>query len=205
MEKETKSNIEIISSPMSNAGPSGTFIFSTLSFLFWAGNIGLFNEGGGIAIGMIQLGVFGAYVVVSTTLLSRGDSFAGNTFLVFCAVFGGVGGLTNVFSALAAAWNIPFDNTAVGIPFITSGLFLLLVLPGLKYAPKTDFLIYLLGGLGVTASGLVTMGVLPASLCPVIGWTLFGVGVVAFYSFIAAMLAFLDVIIPVGKPFFKQN
>jgi hypothetical protein len=62
-----------------------------------------------------------------------------------------------------------------------------------------------LGGIGVTGSGLVTFGILPPLFSPYFGWTLFAVGVVALYAFIAAMLGFLGVNISVGKPFFKPK
>lgn len=190
---------------MSDASPGGNFVFSTLCFLFWAANIGLFGEGGGLAIGLIQLGVFGVYVIVSTTLLSKGAAFIGNTFLVFTAAFGGLGGLTNVGSALAAFRGIPFDNSVIGIPFLTVGCFLLLVMPAARYFPKADFLIFLLGGIGLVCTGLLTLGILPPSTGPGIGWIHFSLGVVAYYSFIAGMLAAAGVNIPLGKPFFMPK
>lgn len=196
-----KMDVNIASKPMSDASPTGTFIFTFISFLFWALNIGIFQEGAILAVGLAQFGVFVAYTVVATTLLSKGASFVGNTFLVFVAVFGGVCGSANIFSVLFEHWGIPFDNRIASLFLLMSGLFLLVVLPGLwKVAAKTDFLINLIGGIGITGSALVMLGLAPAALLPVFGWVLFCVGIVGFYSFTASMLGFMGIRLPVGAP-----
>ena len=186
-----------------DVSPVLTLVFATLCFSFWANSMGFLKDGAVLAIGVLQLGVFVTYTVGGLILISRGNAFGGNTFLIFATIFGGVGGLTHVGMTIAAANNIPFDYTICGIAFIMAGLFLLFMVPGLKYAPKTDFLSFLFGGLGVLGYGLTGAGLAPGSLNIFAAWCLFIDGVVGFYSVIVLMLNFLGLNLSLGKPFFK--
>lgn len=197
-----KVDVNIASKCMSDASPTGTFVFTFISFLFWLLNIGVFSGPEAIlAVGLSQLGVLVAYTVVAVTLLSKGASFVGNTFLVFVGVFAGVCGSANVFSVLFERWGIPFDTRIAALFLFMSGLFLLITTPPLwKRAAKTDFLINLLGGIGITGSALVMLGLTPSTTLPFFGWVLFCVGLVGFYAFTAAMYGHLGIRLPVGAP-----
>lgn len=201
-DQKQKIAVDVTASPMSDASPTGTFIFSFISFCIWALNCGIVDPASGavLALGVAQLGVFVAYTVVSVTLLAKGDNYGGNLYLVFVAVFAGVCGSANVFSAVFAATGIAFDMTISNIFLLMAGLFLLLTSPGTIRGPKTDFLCGLLGGIGITGGQLVTFGLLPGFLTPVFGWLIFAVGVIALYGFFAGMYGFLGIKLPIGAP-----
>lgn len=190
---------------LADSSPVGTFVFSILCFAFWAADLNLLHEGAQLAIGLLQFGVFITYMIVGTTLIQKGNGLGGNTFLLFGTCFGAIGGFFNTFGPLFAKWGIPFDYSLFGLSLIMAGAYLFLVLPGLKYAPKVDFLVFFFGGVGVLGSGLTIMGFLPPSFNSINGWALFFDGVVGFYSVIATSLSFVGVTIPCGKPFFKQK
>lgn len=190
---------------IADGSPVGTFVFSILCFAFWAADLGLLADGAGLAIGLVQFGVFITYMIVGTTLLNKGNGLGGNTYLLFGTCFGAIGGFFNTFGPLFARWEIPFDYSLFGLALIMAGTYLFLVLPGLRYAPKVDFLIFFFGGVGVLGSGLTIMGFLPPWFNVVNGWALFCDGLVGFYSVIAGVLSFVGLSIPCGKPFFAKN
>lgn len=188
---------------IADSSPVGTFVFSILCFAFWAADLGLLADGSGLAIGFLQFGVFITYMIAGITLINKGNGFGGNTFLFFGTVFGAIGGFFNTFAPLFAKWGIPLDYSLFGLALAMAGAYLFLVLPGLKYAPKVDFLIFFFGGVGVLGSGLTIMGFLPPWFNIINGWALFCDGLVGFYSVIATVLSFVGVSVPCGKPFFK--
>jgi hypothetical protein len=185
------------------SGASVCFIFSNLSFLFWANLMGYLGDGAGFAIGIIQLGVFVTYHVAASLLFTRGEAFDGNIFMVFATFFGGVGGATNIASAICAAKGIPFDNSVVGICWIMCGIFLLGILPGCKKSPWTVFVLYLLAGIGLFIMGLITLGIVGMSMVPITAWLLFAVGALGLYLTLSTMNSFMNINIPLGKPLFK--
>lgn len=188
-----------------DSSPVGTFVFSILCFAFWAADLNLLADGAGLAIGLLQFGVFITYMMVGSSLIQKGNGFGGNTYLLFGTVFGAIGGFFNTFAPLFARWGIPLDYSLFGLSLIMAGAYLFLVLPGLRYAPKVDFLIFFFGGVGVLGSGLTIMGFLPAWFNIINGWALFCDGVVGSYSVIATVLSFAGVSIPCGRPFFSQK
>lgn len=202
--KEVKVNLNGIPG-FGDPSPVLTLIFATLCFCFWANTMGFFTEGAVLAIGVLQLGVFVSYTVGGLILLHKGNSFGGNTFMIFATVFGGVGGGTHVAMTIAGAQNVDFCYQVCGVAFIVAGVFLLLMVPGLKYGNKCDFLSFLFGGLGVLGYGLTGAGIAPDWVNIPAAWCLFVDGVVGFYSVIALMLGFLGSPLSLGKPFFKQK
>lgn len=190
---------------LADSSPVGTFVFSILCFAFWAADLGLLKDGAQLGIGLLQFGVFITYMIVGSSLIQKGNGLGGNTYLLFGTVFGAIGGFFNTFGPLFAKWGIPFDYSLFGLALIMAGTYLFLVLPGLKYAPKVDFLVFFFGGVGVLGSGLTIMGFLPASFNIINGWALFFDGVAGFYSVMATVLSFVGVTIPCGKPFFSQK
>lgn len=125
--------------------------------------------------------------------------------MVFAASLGLFGGAVYVSGTVCAANGLPCDFTLAGIAFLVSGFFLLSVLPGLKYAAKTDFLIYLFAGIGVAALGFAGIGVAPAAMNPIGGWALLLAAIVTFYAGVAAVLAGVGVDVPYGRPFFTKS
>lgn len=168
--------------------------------------LGLLGEGGSLAIGCIQLGVFGTYLSCSIILYKRGQAFDGTVFMVFAAFFGGAGSMLNIGQAIAEFHGVPFSTSAPGMCWLLCGIFCLAILPSCKKLPKAGFLFYLLGGIALSLLGLLVLGVLSAPwFTPVIAWLLFGVGVTGIFITINTMNSFEGVINfpPLGKPFFK--
>ncbi|MEA5002506.1 MAG: hypothetical protein VB081_03315 [Christensenella sp.] len=186
--------------------PTLNLIFATLCFCFWANAIGLLGEGATLAIGVLQVAVFVGYTIGAILLFNRGNAFGGNVFLVFATFFGTIGGFSNIMLAVSQMTGIPFDYKVSGICFIVSGLFLLFALPGLLTAPKTDFLCFLTGGIGVLGFGLTGAEILPPVWNIVAAWALFIDGVIASYCVVALMLGFCGIELTLGtKPFISPS
>lgn len=189
----------------SDATPTLNLIFVTLCFCFWANALGLLGEGAVLAIGVLQVAVFTGYTVGGVILLARGNGFGGNIFMVFASFFGAAGGLTHVAMSIAAELGVAFNYQVLGIVFIVGGLFLLVCLPGVMTAPKTDFLSFLTGGIGVLVFGLTGAEILPAGWNVFAGWCLFVDGCIGFWAVTAGMLSFCGIRLSCGKPFFREK
>lgn len=207
MEKEPVNEIGVHDEAVKRvANPAATlcFMFGTLSFLFWADLLGLYGEGSQIVLGLVQLGVFCAYHMCAQNLMRRYEEFDGNIFMIFAAMFGGVGGLLNVSGALCAHFGIPYSATAPGTIWLLCGLILLLVTPAVRTQPKVGFAFYVAGGLGLFIMGLMALDIAPASVAPVVAWLLFIAGALGILVSVSTFYSFKGITIPLGKPFFKQ-
>lgn len=187
------------------AGATLAFCFTNFSYIFWAALLGFLGEGTGLAIGVIQVGVLGIYMAGAILLLKNGEAFEGNIFLIFAGFFGGAGGLSNIFGDLAAHWGMPFSGATAGVCWILSGILLLAVLPAVRKNPKTGFLFYIFGGIGLIVMGLTTLGILSAGWNTVAAWSFFIAGTCGLIVTISVMNGFMGVnnCPPLGKPFFK--
>ncbi len=178
-------------------------IFSTLSILFWANLLGLLGTDAQIVLGLVQLGVIPAYHICSQNLFKNGMAFEGNIFMIFAALFGGVGGLLNTGEALCEWLGIPFSSITPGVVWLVSGIVIIASMPGARYNNKAGFLFYVFGGVGLVLMGLMVIGALPAFIKPLVAWLLFGAGICGYASFFSTMNGYKGVHIPLGKPFFK--
>ena len=205
MEKDT--NVKVASVPLfGDPSPVLTTIFATLCFCFWANTMGLFTEGAVLAIGVLQLAVFTSYTIGGVILLRNGNAFGGNMFMCFATVFGGVGGATHLVLTLSGAQNLDFCYQICGVAFIVAGLLLLLMLPGIIYSTKADFICFLSGGIGVLAYGLTGAGICPEWVNYIGAWALLIDGLVGFYTVVSQMLSFLgNKPLPLGKPFLTRK
>ena len=138
-------------------------------------------------------------------LLHKGNGFGGNTFMAFASFFGGIGGDSNVALGLTGAFGIPFCAQVSGVAFIIAVAFLLLMLPGVRYASKCDFLVYFLGGLGTLGYGLTGAGLAPAFVNYIAAWLVFIDAIVGVYIVVAKMLSWTGIEISMGKPFFHPK
>ena len=205
MEHKKATQVELSGIPgFADPSPVLTLIFATLCFCFWANTMGFFTDGAVLAIGILQLGVFVSYTVGGIILLYRGNGFGGNTFMIFATVFGGIGGATHVTMSLVPE-TTAFCYQICGVAFIVAGVFLLAMVPGLMYGQKTDFLMFLFGGLGVLGYGLTGANLCPATLNYPAAWCLLVDGLVGLYTVIAMMLGWCGITLSYGKPFFKKK
>ena len=205
MENKKTTQVELNGIPgFADPSPVLTLVFATLCFCFWANTMGFFTDGAVLAIGVLQLGVFVSYTVGGVILLNRGNGFGGNTFMIFATVFGGIGGATHVTMSLVPE-STPFCYQICGVAFIVAGVFLLAMVPGLMYGQKTDFLMFLFGGLGVLGYGLTGANLCPAVLNYPAAWCLLVDGVVGMYTVIATMLGWCGITMSYGKPFFHKK
>ena len=205
MEKEM--NVKITASPLfGDPSPVLTTIFATLCYCFWANTMGLFTDGAVLAIGTLQLAVFASYTIGGVILLRNGNGFGGNMFMVFATVFGGIGGATHVVMTLVGEQGIAFCYQICGVAFIVAGALLLLMLPGIIYTTKADFICFLSGGIGVLAYGLTGAGICPAWVNYIGAWALLIDGLVGFYTVVGTMLTFLgNKPLPLGKPILTRK
>lgn len=205
MDEQKTVQVELNGNPgFADPSPVLTLVFATLCFCFWANTMGFFTDGAVLAIGVLQLGVFVSYTVGGIILLNRGNGFGGNTFMIFATVFGGIGGATHVTMSLVPE-STPFCYQICGVAFIVAGVFLLAMVPGLMYGQKTDFLMFLFGGLGVLGYGLTGANLCPAWLNYPAAWCLLVDGVVGMYTVVAIMLGWCGITMSYGKPFFQKK
>lgn len=207
MKKNNIQEVKVTVNPENTFGspvPVLNLVFATLCFCFWANTMGFFTDGAVLAIGVLQLGVFVTYTVGGIILLKNGNAFGGNTFMIFATVFGGIAGTAHVTMSLVPA-SIPFCYQICGVAFIVAGVFLLIMLPGLKYACKCDFIMFLFGGLGVLGYGLTGAGLAPAVLNYPAAFCLLIDGIAAMWQIMALMLGWCGIEITQGKPFFTPK
>lgn len=69
-----------------DSSPVGTFVFSILCFAFWAADLNLLHDGGQLAIGLLQFGVFITYMMVGGSLIQKGKDWA-ETLIFFSVQF----------------------------------------------------------------------------------------------------------------------
>lgn len=200
-----KELIQVEQKGIGYSGTTVTFIFTNLCFLFWANLLGLLGPGADLAVGIIQLGVFVSYHVAAIKLFNRNDELDGNVFLIFATFFGGVGGLTNVVSTICNEIGVEFSTMPVAFCWLFCGIMLICILPCYRFAPWSAFVMFALAGVSILLMGLMALGLIGASIAPVIAWLLFIVGILGLYMAIAGLNGFTGVNLPMGKPIFKQN
>ncbi len=185
-------------------GYTGTaicFIFGMLCIMFWGNMLGIFGPDAGIVIGFAQLGVFAAYHICAKGLYQNGLDFDGTIFMLFAALFGGVGGCFSVFGALCHHFGVPYNDMVPGVVWLLSGILLIALLPVVIKQPKCGFLFYLFGGVGLTIMGLVTLGLIPADLLVPAAWSVFAAGITGLYVCLSGLYGFAGKPLPLGKPF----
>ncbi|MCA4132521.1 hypothetical protein [Arthrobacter sp. M4] len=201
---ENKATIVHVQRP-SHPGVSMAFIFSTLSFLFWANILGYLGPGGSLAIGVVQFAVYGSYLAGSVMLFKRGDDFDGNVFMVFAAFFGGVGGVLNVGSTISAVLGLPFSPQVGGICWILVGAFLLACTPAMLRSNLVDAAVYVLAALALLTLGFSIVGFLPAVGLTVAAWLLFVVGILGMVLTASILGSMIGYRVPMGPALLRSR
>lgn len=201
---EEKKMEVVINNNYADSTPYVTFTFCILCLVFWANCVGYLGEGATLAIGMCQLGCYGVYHMGTSRLTDTGNLFGTNIYGVFACVFAGIGGLANVTAGICSVVNVPFDGRVASLSYVLSGVLLLVFVPAMLRMAKTDFLIFLFGGIGVTGCGLVGLGILP-ELLPLYGWALLICGAAGFINVLKSLFSCYGVTISTGTPFLKDK
>lgn len=185
-------------------GPGMSIAYACLCVGFWANVMGFCNSSGfALSMGLVQLGYFVLYLVSGLYFLKQGNMLAGGVYIVFAALFGVFGGVSNVGSAICGIYGIPFDTTITSLAFVGGGVFMLLMLPCLRQASKVDFIVYLGAGIGVLGFGLSGLGIGAGVTNFMGGWGVGISGAASYYSGIAAFLKPAGIQLPCGTPFFR--
>ena len=187
-----------------DVGPGMSVAYALLCIPFFVNAMGWGNTAGfAFSMGLIQLGYFIMYMVCGMHFLKTGNLISGGIYVVFAAAFGLFGGLGNLSAALCPRWGIEYDPTMVSVCFVFAGLYLIFILPALRYASKLDFIGLLGAGIGVTSFGLAGFGILPSVLNIVGGTGILISGLCNFYCGISGHLKSAGIELSCGEPFFK--
>lgn len=192
--------------PLADASPSLCFAFANLSFLFWAAMMGFFGPNTALLLGCCQLGVYGCYHISSSMLIKRGAAWDGNVFMIFASMFAGCGGLLNVTTGICGYLGVPIATQLPGILWLSSGIILMLLCPGVRRGPAAGFLFYVAGGIGLILQGLCTLGLIPMGpLYIVSAWCFFVAGVLGIWVVTGTMYSYIGTHISLGRPLFKEK
>lgn len=196
---ETDKTIIVKQVPVVNAVPATCFIYCCLCFGFAGSLLGLLGDGSGLAVGILQLGVFVGYTVGAMLIMKSGAGVGGNTFFLFAAIFSGAGGMLTVGGAIFQYMGIPFSPSLASLLNIISGFILWVLVFANRVGTKTDFFIILFSAVGVTACGFGGF-VAPGLLNTIAGYSLGIAGVFAFYASSIGFLEMSGVKVNYGKP-----
>lgn len=185
-----------------NAGPGTTMIFSCLCFAFAAEMLGFLGKGAGIAVGLLQLGVFVGYTIGSVCIMKSGADMGGNTFFIFAALFAGAGGVLTVGGSICEFMGMPFCWQVGSLVNVICGLMLIIITFAHSICSKTEFLIILFAAVGVLCAGLAGF-IWPAGFMLIGGISLGLDGIVTFYTVACAYLSMSGYEIDMGEPLRK--
>ena len=145
---------------LGNPGPAMTWIFTMLTMLFALWFAGIWSGSLPLAVGVIQLACFPAYLVGAIVFLKKGDSLSGIVFLVFATLFGGIGGILNVIAHFDTVFNWGIDPAVGGIPFLWGGIVMIPVCIALRRIPVLILAVYFMVSPFLIVYALVVLGVL---------------------------------------------
>ncbi len=209
LSKENNKRVEQVQvySTIGNAAPALTFIFTMLTMCFWGIYAGIYTGPTALAVGIVQLACFVPYSIGAIICYMRDDSMNGNIFLIFAALFGSIGGLTNIALGLSEILGFEMNNQMTAIPNIWGAISLIpLLISYRKVLSATTFLCFSVVVCFLTLMSLVSLNIIPptALVNTTITWFCFFVAVSGLYTFFNAMLAIGgSKPLPEGKPLFK--
>lgn len=200
-EKEVK---VIVDHKKSCGDPSPTilFIFTMLTMMFLAMGTGYVSGGAALLLACVQIGVYPVYFYCAKTGIDKMDSLSGNCYLIFCTLFGLVGGLCNLATYFAGIMGWPIDGRIMGIVWFWSGLMLIPVVHSMRKGPSVPFVVFICGTIMLLLFGISALGYASSVLDPIVSVLQAVVGIGGCYTFIANLFAMEDVTLPLGKPIF---
>lgn len=189
-----------------NPSPALTFIFSMLTIVFWGSSQGLYSGQATMAIGIVQLACYFPYMILAVIHYIRGDTLNGSVFMIFAALFGGVGGGLNLAAGIGELKGFVLAPEISAIPYFCSALSVVpLIISIRKQASAVCFLCFSAVVIFLSLPMFVTYGLLPAAGTNlVIKYLYLFVAVTGFYTMVNALLAAGGCkTMPEGKPLFK--
>ena len=147
------------------AVPSAVFtIYSFLCFFSCCGYGTAGNATTSLAFGIIQVVLFIGFLIGSIILIRRGESGAGQIYMIFAIAFGGVGGVSNICAYCASVGVFTYDPFMFGIVNMTIGLYLLFMAPGYIHGNLVALLCNVAPTVGLLLFGIMGMNLCPASM-----------------------------------------
>lgn len=186
-----------------SATPTMTLIFSMLAMMFWANFMGYLKPEAALLLGVIQVGIFPAYLIGAVILLKEGDALNGNVFFYFATWFGFVAGLINIVTYFAPIYNWAIDPRITGYFWLWAAVMLYGSLPAYRKVPWVFFTVLFCAATALLLIALTSLELVPVVFNIAAGWCLFVVGVFGLYLAVAGLLENVGIILPQGKPFFK--
>lgn len=191
-------------SKWATAAPTLNLIFGMLSIMFAALFFGYLQPSAAFILGIIQIGVWPAYLIGSLLMLRSGDVVGGNTFFYFATFFGIAPGLVTVGTYFAEINGWPFDPKILGILWLSVGMTLTFTIPAFAKAELLTFLVIASAGIAIDFIGLAYIFTDLANVFNLIaGSLLFFVGFGGIYMAVAGILEGAGFKLPLGKPLFK--
>ena len=180
------------------------WVFAMITMIFWGWFAGIYTGSLELPVGLIQLACFPVYLTGAVLLLKGGDYMNGTIFFLFSALFGGIGGTTNIALFFSNLYGWGISTSVNGIPFLWAGIAMVFVMYVLRKAPAVPFITYSVATLFLIVYGLFLLGVLGPGWIPIFKWMCFFIGIGALYS---AMDGFLRTAgaggLPCGPSIFK--
>lgn len=182
MEENKTQKIEIVSqaNTIASPGPAVTFTFSVYSVISWAVMTGVFGEGAGLSLGIVQVCGAVAFTIMSAINTVRGNPFgAVNMIFAFAfGLFGGVNGIANTFFAMKG---IPTNVAVAGVVNFMAGVFVVAILPTLLTIPAYQFIYNAAAGIGLAILGAAQILGWGNGFYVVAGWCFLVTGVLGWY------------------------
>lgn len=178
---------------IADTSPAITFIFCLITLLFWAMYRGIIPAAAGsLTIGIIQLALFPPYLVCATLLFKRGDMFGGIIYMIFAALFGGVGGLFNVTIFLASWFGFSGYLATIGLG-LAFGLSAVIIVPycyvALRTAPAAGSIMFICADLFLFLYLFMSLGWLGAGWAVACEWLALAIVVLGMWNCCSAVLA----------------
>lgn len=186
-------------------GPTLNFLFTMLAACFWGMFAGIFNGPASIPVGLVQLGCFIPYTICAVFYFMRNETMNGSIFMIFSALFCGVGGLMNVGLGICEIMGHPISAEVSGIPYLWGSIVLIPLIISVRKVVSLASILCFIGAFSfLLLLALITLGVLPSSVNVAVKWLLIFVSVDGLYTVVNALLAHGGCkLLPEGKPLFK--
>lgn len=183
--------------------PAILFFFCTFNFMFFGRYAGWFDATACLPLGLIMLCSMPPYIYSFICYIRKGDTINGCVFAVFCMAFAGVGAASNLVEWYGYANGIAIDAGLFNMMWLTSGIFVIPIVVGMRKGPALPFIVFLVSVFELVFMGLVGLGVLPLWFNYIIMGCMLFIGFGGYYCFFSYLFAASGLNLPLGKPIVK--